>query len=107
MTASRRSVLIGISAWLLISALVALFDPTHLFIRRRDFDKAAAAFHQDPTPGNEAVLRAEQRKNQSIRNEFRVFEAAGLFFGGILCYGAFTGVRFVLSSRNRPAPAKL
>lgn len=101
MTDLRKKLLIGITIWFLISVVVPMFDPIPVFIHRQDFDKAAAAFQQDPTPKNEAVLRTEQKKNQSIRHELRFFEAATLFFGGILCYGVYSGVRFILSSRKQ------
>jgi hypothetical protein len=99
MAKPRRATLLTVSVWLLMCTLIALFDPTHLFIHRRDFDNAAAAFHQDPTPENEAALRREEEKNQAIRNEARVLEGVGLFIGGILCYGIYAGIRSIFSSR--------
>jgi hypothetical protein len=93
MKASSRKLLVRISMWLLISALTAMFDPLPIFIHQQEFDRAAVAFEQNPTPENETVLRNEQRENQSIRNEVRVFEAAGLFLAGIACYGVYAAVR--------------
>ena len=100
MANTRKKGLLIVSTWLLVSTLIALLDPTHVFIHRRDFDKVAAAFHQDPTPANEAVLRTEEQRNQSVRNEVRVVEAAGLFVAGILGYGIYATLRYALASRR-------
>lgn len=106
MTDWRKRFLIGITIWFVICALVPMFDPTPLFIHRQDFDRAAAAFQRNPTPENEAALRKEQQKNQSISHELRFFEAGSLFIGGILCYGVYTAVRFLLRSHSRVAPTQ-
>ncbi len=96
-----KRLIVGTSIWLLICILLALVEPTHVFIHRRDFDRAAAAFHQNPTPENEAALRAEQEKNRSIRNEFRILEAVGLFAGGIVCYGVYAGIRVLIGAHKK------
>lgn len=95
------------SIWLLISVLLALFDPTHVFIHRQNFDKAAAAFHRDPTPENETALRVEQQENQSIRDKIRIVEAVGLFLTGLLCYGVYATVRYALAYRSTMRLSKL
>jgi hypothetical protein len=86
--------------WLLICLGLALLDPSPVFIHRRDFDRAADTWRQNPTQENEEALRVQQRKNAVIRNEVRILEAFVLFAAGSLCYGAFRAIRSGLRGRK-------
>lgn len=72
--------------WLGVCILLALMDPTPIFIHRQEFDRAAAAWKNTPNEQNSAALLQQQHRNAIIADEARVANTIALFAVGALCY---------------------
>ena len=80
-----------LAAYAIVFSLVYLTEHIH----RRDFDRAFFTWWKNRTPDNEAVLRAEQHKNQIIR--LRDSATIALLVV-VIAGGTYKVVRFVRSA---------
>jgi hypothetical protein len=96
---SRRKSFYWLLAFLVLAIVWAFSVPP--FVHRRDFDKAFTAWQKNPTPKNEAALRAGGRKNQQIQLRDSTITALVLAGLGLSVYG---GVEFASKHKKRAKP---
>ena len=86
--------------WFGAYALILTFAfVTQLPLHRRDSDRAFSVYYKNPSPENEAALRAERRKNEIIQLKDSAIISFVLLVVG---YGLYAGLRWVVRIRKPP-----